>query len=283
MPKGVPAAGFRKTKNFMAKVVTFPVVDNETDEQIVANLDERFSVLDAIYDSALQNEIRSMIVSGPAGIGKTFSLETKLKDIDPNGQRHTYIKGYIRATGLYRTLYERRGPDQIVVLDDADKIFFDQTSLNILKAATDTTETRVISYLSEYEMFDDGGEKLPKSFEFEGTIIAITNYDFDALINKANEASAHIAALVSRSHYIDLAMQNSRYYMARINQVVSGGMLRDRGLTAQQEAEVMEYMYENKDMLRELSLRMAVKIADLRKNKPAIWKAIAKQTCGRRR
>ena len=220
-----------------------------------------------------------MIVSGPAGVGKSYSLEQKLKESDPLGLRHTYVKGYMRATGLYRVLYERRGPDQIVIFDDADKIFFEQTSLNILKAITDTTETREVSYMSEYEMFDDGGEKLPKSFVFEGTAIFITNYDFDALIAKDNEISKHIAAMVSRSHYIDLAMTDARYYMVRIKQVVALGMLRNMGLTEDQEAEVMAYMTDNRDNLRELSLRMALKIGGLRKNKPATWQAMAKITC----
>lgn len=280
MAKGVPLAGFRKTKNYLAKQaqVAAPEVF-ETDEEIAVKLAERFAVLADLTDSALANEIRSMIVSGPAGVGKSFTLEQKLKAVDPLGERHTYVKGYMRATGLYRTLYDRRGPDQVVVFDDADKVFFDQTSLNILKAVTDTTETRVVSYGSEYEMFDDDGEKLPKSFVFEGTAIFLTNYDFDALIAKDNENSKHIAAMVSRSHYIDLAMLNSRYYMVRINQVVSEGMLRMAGLDEQQEADVMQYMHENTEKLRELSLRMALKLGNLRKNKPATWQAMAKITC----
>jgi len=38
-------------------------------------------------------------------------------------------------------------------------------------------------------------------------------------------------------------------------------------------------MNENKDRLRELSLRMALKIADLRKSFPTRWKAMATTTC----
>lgn len=284
MPRGVPTAGFRKTKKYQERTAVAPApVVHETDEQISAKIEERFAVLAELAESALRNEIRSMIVSGPAGVGKSYTLEQKLKELDPDNARHTYVKGYMRATGLYRVLYERRGPDQIVVFDDADKIFFEQTSLNILKAVTDTTEDRIVSYGSEYEMFDDDGEKLPKNFKFEGTAIFLTNYDFDALIEKDNEISKHIAAMVSRSHYIDLAMENARYYMVRIKQVIGLGMLRNMGLDAQQEQEVMEYMDENRDNLRELSLRMALKLGGLRKNKPATWKAMAKITCCKKR
>ena len=38
-------------------------------------------------------------------------------------------------------------------------------------------------------------------------------------------------------------------------------------------------METNKDKLREMSLRMAMKIADLRKMSPLKWKALAETTC----
>ena len=43
--------------------------------------------------------------------------------------------------------------------------------------------------------------------------------------------------------------------------------------------EILEFMDSNKVKLREMSLRMALKIADLRKSFPLRWKAMAATTC----
>ena len=46
--------------------------------------------------------------------------------------------------------------------------------------------------------------------------------------------------------------------------------------------EILEFIDTNQEKLRELSLRMVLKIADLRKSFPKNWQAMAKTTCFRR-
>jgi hypothetical protein len=48
------------------------------------------------------------------------------------------------------------------------------------------------------------------------------------------------------------------------------------------KTELVEFVEENKDKLRELSLRMVLKLADLRKSFPKNWKAMARTTCMKR-
>ena len=43
--------------------------------------------------------------------------------------------------------------------------------------------------------------------------------------------------------------------------------------------DIIDFMHTNKDRLRELSLRMALKIADLRKMSMLNWKRLAETTC----
>jgi hypothetical protein len=43
----------------------------------------------------------------------------------------------------------------------------------------------------------------------------------------------------------------------------------------------MEFIVDNVDRLRELSLRMVVKLSGLYKMNPANWQKLAKQTCFR--
>lgn len=288
MPRGVPKAGYRNRRNTstVAGMIQRPAVNLvdarfETDEEIDTRISERFDILEMFANYAVAGDVRSLIVSGPAGLGKSYTVDRALAQWDPNGVNHTVIKGYVKATGLYKMLYQHRFAGQVIVFDDADTIFFDDTSLNMLKAVCDTNETRRVSYLAEFAMFDEEtSEKLPRSFEFNGTIIFITNLDFDDLIARGHKLAPHLQAMVSRSHYIDMAMKTKRDYLVRIKQVVRAGLLSNRGLSQSDQEDVLKFIDKNQDSLRELSLRMALKVGDVRKmNKIEKWETIARVTC----
>ena len=124
-----------------SNVVEFPAVA-ESEDQVEARIAERFDILETLTEACISGNSRALVVSGPAGLGKSYTVEQKLSQWDPNGVNHIIIKGYVRATGLLKTLYSYREAGQVVVFDDADAIFFDDVSLNILKAVCDTTERR---------------------------------------------------------------------------------------------------------------------------------------------
>lgn len=283
MPRGVPANGVRMTKKVRETMLTsnvMPQLQFETDAEIDARLRDRFDILDTLTQAALFGDARSVIVSGPAGLGKSYTVDKVLASWDPENINHIIVKGFVRATGLYKMLHDHREKGKVIVFDDADSVFFDDVSLNLLKSVCDTTEERQVFWLAETRMQDEEGMILPRSFTFEGTIIFITNLDFDEMIDRGHKLAPHMAALVSRSHYIDLTMKTKRDYLVRIRQVVSDGMLREQGLNAEQETEVMEYINQKQNVLRELSLRMAVKIGNLIKT-GRDWKRLANVTCCR--
>lgn len=297
MPRGRPLKGFRLTKKRQAAGWTRPdtglvhyhnkpepvdPVAIETDEQIDARINERFKVLNAMAKAAVNGKAPAVVVSGPPGLGKTFEIEKIVRAHDAAGDFTTSVKGYVRATGLYRTLYNYRHKNNVIVFDDADSIFSDETSLNLLKAACDTADKRVISYLTETKMKDEDDINLPKSFEFEGTIIFITNYDFDAMIERGNKLAPHLQALISRTHYIDLMMKTRQDYIVRIKQVLKAGMLRNKGYQQDDEDEVLNFVIKNQDKLRELSLRMVLKVADMMDISPSNWESMAKATLCKR-
>ena len=287
MPRGIPAAGFRKPRNGTAaadrvanlRVSYEPENKRETDEQIDKRIGERFDILDVLTEACIVGNSRALIVSGPAGLGKSYTVEKALEKWDPNEINHTIVKGYVRATGLVKLLYQYREHGQVIVFDDADSIFFDDVSLNLLKAVCDTTERRRVSWLSEGKLIDEEtAELLPRSFDFNGTVIFISNYDFDAMIDKGHKLAPHLQAMVSRAHYIDLALKTRRDYLIRIRQVVKQGLLSE--LTEEQSIDVLDFIEKNHSILRELSLRMALKLGALRKN-GGDWEKIARVTCCR--
>jgi hypothetical protein len=290
MPRGVPKNGFRMTRKRRAsgvRVSSSPAfvqpVRNESIPEIEAKLKDRFDALEIMSEATGRGINRALIVSGPAGLGKSYTVEAKMAELERQGHRVTYIKGYVRPLALYKLLYETRFSNSVLVFDDSDSIFHDDVSMNLLKSACDSTDRRVLHWLSrslEREE-DEDGESIPEKFEFEGSVIFITNYDFDSLIASGNKLAPHFEALVSRSHYLDLAMKTKMDYLVRIKQVVRGGMLRDRGFNEVDSVLIMQFIENNVDRLRELSLRMVVKISGLYKMDKSNWQKLAKQTCFR--
>jgi hypothetical protein len=284
MPRGVPKSGFRAARSGTAAAdrmaaikVSYAPEKRETDAEIEQRIADRFEILDVLTEACVVGNSRALIVSGPAGLGKSFTVEKRLADWDPNELQHTIVKGYVRATGLVKLLYQYRHANNVLVFDDADAIFFDDVSLNLLKAVCDTTERRRVSWLSEGKLIDDdSAELIPRSFDFEGTIIFISNYDFDAMIDKGHKLAPHLQALVSRAHYIDLAMKSRRDYLVRIRQVIRQGLLSH--LSEPQRNDVIAFIEGNHDKLRELSLRMAIKLGALRKQ-GGDWEKLARITC----
>ena len=65
----------------------------------------------------------------------------------------------------------------------------------------------------------------------------------------------------------------------RIKQIsADGGLFDEMDLDKTAEQEIIDYMDEHKNSLREVSLRMAIKVAQLRKSFPLRWKDMAKIT-----
>jgi hypothetical protein len=135
--------------------------------------------------------------------------------------------------------------------------------------------------MAETKMLTDEGDRLPRTFEYSGNIVFITNIDMQAAVDRGHGLAAHFDALMSRSLYIDLGMKNKRDCIVRIKQVVESGALSSHGITTTDAREILGFVEENSEKLRELSLRLVVKIGHLKRNNPVQWKSLAKVTCVR--
>lgn len=258
----------------------------ETDEEIMTRLGNRFEILMDMTRAVKKGDVRAMIVSGPPGVGKSFGVEAVLSkhDVFANVaqneklKKYEVVKGAMSAIGLYKKLYEFSDPKSILVFDDCDSVLLDDLSLNILKAALDSGKKRTIHWNTDSRLLRQEG--VPNSFEFKGGAIFITNIKFDHV--KSKKLRDHLEALESRCHYLDLTIDTVREKLLRIRQVVRDqGMLDDYGFTDGQKQEVVEFIEINKNKMRELSLRMVLKVADLAKSMPTNWQAVAEVTCMR--
>ena len=259
-------------------------VARESDAEIVERLRQRFEILTEMTKAVKAGDVRAMIVSGPPGVGKSFGVEEVLsKDdlFDKLGNRkpkYEIVKGAMSAIGLYAKLYEFSAEKNVLVFDDCDSILMEDLSLNILKGALDSSKKRVIAWNTDSRLLRSEG--IPDRFEFKGAAIFITNIKFEHVRSK--KLRDHLDALESRCHYIDLQMDTAREKILRIRQIVEDGMLDSYEFTQIQVDEIVEFINKNQERLRELSLRMVLKIADLRKSFPNSWIAMAQTTCMRR-
>jgi hypothetical protein len=260
-------------------------VARESDEQILTRLQERFDILTEMTKAVKSGDIRAMIVSGPPGVGKSHNVEAVLEKEDlfnklaERKPKFEVVKGAMSAIGLYGKLFEYSAKGNVVVFDDCDSILLEDLSLNILKGALDSSRRRFISWNTDSRILRSEG--IPNRFEFCGSAIFITNIKFEHI--KSKKLRDHLDALESRCHYIDLQMDTNREKILRIRQIVKAGMLDDRdNLSDIAKDEVVEFITANADRLRELSLRMVLKIADLRGGFPLNWQAMARTTCMRR-
>lgn len=251
----------------------------ETDDEIRAKLTERFNALNLIADQTVNGKNKALIVSGPAGVGKSHNVLQAARKFEERGGKVGVVKGFVRPTGLYRMLYNHSAQNDVIVFDDADSAFNDPVSLNILKAACELSDNRRISWLSETKMLDEEGDRLPRTFEYAGNIVFITNLDMQSLVDRGHSLAPHFEALMSRSLYIDLGMKTKRDCIIRIKQVVESGALQSHGINAQSASEILSFVEDHNDKLRELSLRLVVKIGRLKQNNPGAWKSLAKVTC----
>lgn len=283
---GIEQIQFLNGEPVVANTVEFkkPVVKQESDEEAMDRIANRFAVLDEMSSACISGDIRAMIVAGPPGVGKSYGVERQMEKasmfdkIAGKRVRYEVVKGAITALGLYAQLYKFSDKKNVLVFDDCDSVFADDLSLNILKAALDSGKTRKICWNSDSRLLRDEG--IPNSFQFHGSAIFITNLKFSNL--KSKKLQDHLEALQSRCHFLDLTIDSERDKMLRIKQVhrdSDGGLFAEYNFTNEQSSTVLDFMWENHTKLREVSLRMALKIADLLKISPSNWQNLARATC----
>ena len=288
MAKVMTLATLAKEKAETKTLAQEPVkkILTETDEQIMDRLAMRFDILEDMTRAVKKGDVRSMIVTGPPGVGKSFGVEKVLSkhdvfaDVanDSKLKKYEVVKGAMSAIGLYKKLYEFSDKKNILVFDDCDSVLLDDLSLNILKAALDSGKKRMIHWNTDSRLLRQEG--VPNSFEFKGGAIFITNIKFDHV--KSKKLRDHLEALESRCHYLDLTIDTQREKLLRIKQVIrDAGMLDAYELEDTAKQEVVEFINANAERMRELSLRMVLKVADIRVSMPERWKAVVEVTCMR--
>jgi hypothetical protein len=201
--------------------------DAEYDATRLEEIAERFEILEDMTEAAIEGTVRAMIVVGPPGVGKSFGVERTLEKaamfdkIANMTPRFEVVKGAMSPIGLYCKLFQYADAGNVLVFDDCDSVLMDDLSLNILKAALDSSKKRIICWNTDSSMLRREG--VPDRFEFKGSAIFITNIKFEHV--RSAKLKDHLSALESRCHYLDLTLDSAYDKMLRIKQIMRDGML----------------------------------------------------------
>lgn len=242
-----------------------------TEKQNKYGINERFGFVEKLVNMVASGVQPSAVITGEGGLGKTYTVT---KTLEANGYKDisdladfqvgtiintrkcfTMVKGYSTAKGLYRTLFENN--KSIIVFDDCDAVLKDPVALNLLKGALDSYGKRIISWNAD--MRDDD---LPRSFNFEGRVIFISNMDQDRIDQ----------AIRSRSMMIDLSMSATQKidrmeYIAKSDEFMPEFELSHK-------MDALGLIREVANDAKEISLRTLISVTKIRASNQD-WKEMA--------
>ena len=249
-------------------------VDKESPAERSERISRQYQTLERMAKRIIAGQLPSLIVSGPPGLGKTYTVENELERANVDAD---IIRGAVSPVGLYMALWNA-SEKGVVILDDCDSVFDDVTSLNLLKVALDTSTKRIVSWRKKRSSYFEEHD-IPDSFEFEGSVVFCTNIDFEREIDRGSKMSPHYKALVDRSLYVALPLWGREDVLTRIEQVVlDGGEYEKLGLTRFDAEDTMEFVREHSARFYTLSIRSALQVAKCRLMDPENWRDDAQAT-----
>jgi len=270
-------------------------------EEEMRDVDTLYGHLYQLVTMACNNKLRSLLIYGGPGTGKTYTIMQAVKEAGlSKGKDFIKISGKITSTELYKTLFMfRKGG--LVLFDDCDSMWGDKDSSNLLKAALDTSPVREISlstaqmknvskmsdeareeYNDQVDKFlagkpaeeeedeDDDGEgggkkkdklKFPSVFDFKGRVVFISNLAKDKFDS----------AIMSRSAKIDMSL-TPQETLKRMRSILPN--LGGTDVSLDKKEELIEVLLDlhGKKMLDAVTMREFIKGLDIVRSGAPNWK-----------
>lgn len=235
------------------------------------NLASKYDGVENYIQKMAESKFRSLIVNGPSGLGKTYSVNSYLEKYAKGNYK--IISGHMTVMSLYLALYAYRESGKILVLDDVDSVFTKLEGLNILKAVMDTTDQRTVHWASSSHILSSMG--VPQNFNFCGGVVLISNIGFGG---EKSKILAHLNALKDRSYCIPIADGSEDSLFKQVCfMVLKRGLLTKMGVEECAQLKLLNYIEQNKSKLTTISLRTLFKLAEIYKIDSSNWEVMANQ------
>lgn len=272
-------------------VPTYSDVENtaKCEELETVSAEVMYQDLEDLVNMVIADVQPSLIVCGPPGTGKTYTVKKIIKDKGlQRGNQWKYIKGQTSPFGLYASLFLNK--EKLIVFDDTDAIWKDKVAVNLLKAALDSDDERLISWNSgktyspdypPYEIAEFGGneteaqlayfaaeQKLPNEFIFDGQIIFMSNQN-------RNELDS---AVKNRSYVIDINL-STEDVIRRIKSIMPDFTNKGKRYPLDVQKDALAAIEElvSKDS-RYISIRTFTQFLKTRNSGSPRWKELVKYT-----
>ena len=261
------------TVNKMMGIVQHAINKEFSPKEKEENVDELFKRLESLVKLVVKDHIPALVIYGGPGTGKTHTVKSVLDEEGfVKGRDWFLVKGRITTPELYKNLFIHR-KNKIIVFDDTDSVWKDEGAANILKAALDSHDERILSWYSNRttnvstmspekreELFynidakiaddpGDGSIKFPSEFVYDGRIIFVSNLSRDKFDD----------AVLTRSAKIDMTLSDNQMF-SRIRSVL--GNIGNPEVPIDKKEEILEFLideYNNPDSaLNEPSMRSFV-------------------------
>lgn len=247
--------------------------DNERFKEKMEQFDinQRFNFFENLVDMVIRGNRKSLLCTGPGGLGKTHTVKERLKNphnqkfLFPEGVdqefRVKWVGGYSTAKGLYNTLYYYS--DALIIFDDCDSIWEDKVAVNILKKALDSYEERIINWNSQAPASSD----IPSEFEFTGRIIFVSNKRMEDF----NEAVLTRVSKIDMSMTLEEKVDRIEYTLPQLKPDVA---MKDK-------LECLELVKDNMDLVANVNFRTIIEIIEYQQyakeygDESDNWKAMA--------
>ncbi len=256
----------------------------KSNNPIVNDVCNRFDTVYKISKIFLSGDSaqKGLIISGDAGTGKSHYVQKAFIDTD-TVDRIDYNKSEsFTAASFYVQLYLNRKPGDVIVFDDCNLGGLTGDNFkaitDMLKGATEMTKgERIIGWnrASQNKLMKDNG--VPPSFDFQGSIIWITNYSFDQL---ASKFKAHWEAIQSRFISVPIRLNDQEKLMYTLHLVEDVDMLGkncqmiEGGYAKNVIKQTCEYLRSNWKYMDNVTPRVAGKIADTMSMYPDSWEML---------
>lgn len=216
-------------------------------------LQKHYWKLERIIDTLVDGDVASMILLGPAGMGKTF---TTIQHLAVRDVEFSFHNGNISALEMYHILYANR-EKRIVIFDDTQALLHNKSAMSILLSALySPTGRRILEWRTTSKKL-----KAPPIFEFKSKIVFI-----------ANALPSDCEPLVSRcfKFNLDFTREEMLEIMLEIAKMPSG-------LKKAERFAIVDFIRDNSDIsTKDVDLRLQKKVELVFRHNRDKWQELAK-------